>query len=436
MNIRFNLKSKDTQKTLILLKSRYLKGAPLPFVYSTGQKIDPKFWDHYKMRAKASITEKRKKVFNQEAIWLNALLDKYEAEALNFLRRSLVENSALPSHKELKNHLNSIFKTDQKQVKALDFLELFQESINKKDQSSKYADSTVKVFKRAKKRLEEFSKDRAITITLKTINRDLFADFQQYLFSKNYAKNTVASYWKKIKVILNELLDEEILTKPFWRSKKLALSFQEGTDVYLNPKELMKIYDLDLKGSYLEKYRDSFLLAAFTGGFRYSDLAQIDEGNIIEDNSSQGKIVQLHTKKTDSKILVPGGWYFNEFQEKYKNGFPDVSVNQVFNRNIKEFAKKAGLTQPVKLRKNKGGQNITVTKPKYKWISQYTARYSFATNLYCAGVSLAQIGNLLGHKKVSTTKGYIKAQRNNTIMSIAKNPYFTDKPKTKKVVPK
>lgn len=66
----------------------------------------------------------------------------------------------------------------------------------------------------------------------------------------------------------------------------------------------------------------------------------------------------------------------------------------------------------------KAGHNMT--EPKWKLISSHTARRTFATNLYLAGVSLEDIAMMMGHgKNIETTKRYICAERtlNPNVMS-------------------
>jgi site-specific recombinase XerD len=70
------------------------------------------------------------------------------------------------------------------------------------------------------------------------------------------------------------------------------------------------------------------------------------------------------------------------------------------------------------------------TAPKYELVSSHTARRTFATNLYLAGVSLEDIAMMMGHgKNIDTTKRYICAERtlNPSVMSYFQKP---DKPAT------
>lgn len=63
---------------------------------------------------------------------------------------------------------------------------------------------------------------------------------------------------------------------------------------------------------------------------------------------------------------------------------------------------------------------VSKTAPKYEHVSSHTARRTFATNLYLAGVSIEDIALMMGHgTNIETTKRYICAERslNPNIMS-------------------
>lgn len=65
-----------------------------------------------------------------------------------------------------------------------------------------------------------------------------------------------------------------------------------------------------------------------------------------------------------------------------------------------------------------------VTAPKWELVSSHTARRTFATNLYLAGVSLEDIAMMMGHgKNIDTTKRYICAER---VVSPKVIEYFQD----------
>lgn len=82
--------------------------------------------------------------------------------------------------------------------------------------------------------------------------------------------------------------------------------------------------------------------------------------------------------------------------------------NDVFNTIIRRISKECRIDTMCTIRRR--GEDVTA--PKYELISSHTARRSFATNLYLAGVSIEDIALLMGHgKNIETTKRYICAER-------------------------
>jgi integrase len=137
--------------------------------------------------------------------------------------------------------------------------------------------------------------------------------------------------------------------------------------------------------------------------------------------------LRFHASKTDTEVVIPGSWYFDEFRAKYPKKWPKIVNEQHFNESIKEIARLAGITQTVRLRINKGGQDQYIEGQKWEFAHQYTLRYSFATGLDESGVDINDISRLMGHKVLRTTQGYIKTRMHKVAMKVASNAFFTTK---------
>lgn len=426
MRVRFNLKDAKAENSLIVLKIRYLYSEQLPLTFSVNESIQTRFWDASKMRAKTL------KEFPQ-ATWLNAKLARYENACLDYIRQHQVNQGKPPTHHQLKAYLNQLKaefqgKQTATTTSAETFLSFSARFIQRMQNDPEFSEHTSKMFKVLLGNLDAFCKETRRKADFEAFDLDWFDDWQNWNFSKGKSKNTIAGYWKRFKRILNDAIEHGIYSGKDHKRRALAVSFQRADEVFLTPDELMKLYRLDLTGTALEKYRDVFLLDAFSAGFRFSDLTDLSAAKIIPINNV--RTLKIHTKKTDTAVYAPGSWFLEEFLEKYKAGFPRKVSGQKFNQAIKQVCKLAGLTDVVDLRKNVGGKDIYVRKIKAECVTQYTARYSFATNLYLAGVDLKQISILLGHSTVKTTETYIKAKQLATVMAMANNPYFTTKPAT------
>lgn len=80
----------------------------------------------------------------------------------------------------------------------------------------------------------------------------------------------------------------------------------------------------------------------------------------------------------------------------------------VYNETIRTICRRIGLYEEVTV--TKAGR--TVTASKWQLVSSHTARRSFATNLFLAGISLEDVALMMGHgKNIETTKRYICAER-------------------------
>ncbi len=68
------------------------------------------------------------------------------------------------------------------------------------------------------------------------------------------------------------------------------------------------------------------------------------------------------------------------------------------------------LPKMIKIRNFIGGRPDPIIDMKLKWklVTSHTARRSFATNAYKAGVPMPSIVKITGHKKTTTFLNYIK----------------------------
>ena len=78
------------------------------------------------------------------------------------------------------------------------------------------------------------------------------------------------------------------------------------------------------------------------------------------------------------------------------------------NEYVKEVCKLAGIDKIESETMTKGGKRITVNYPKYELITTHTARRSFATNQYLAGLPTLTIMKITGHRTETAFMQYIK----------------------------
>jgi integrase len=95
------------------------------------------------------------------------------------------------------------------------------------------------------------------------------------------------------------------------------------------------------------------------------------------------------------------------FTQQFQERIPELTNTQ-FNKQIKIIGKLAGITRPIKFSHKKGSKSISISKPKYDWITSHTARRSFCTNEFLAGTPVELIMKISGHKRTKDFYKYIR----------------------------
>jgi integrase len=105
------------------------------------------------------------------------------------------------------------------------------------------------------------------------------------------------------------------------------------------------------------------------------------------------------------------------------------------NRELKEIGKEAEITEKVSISATRGGMRTDTIYQKYELISTHTARRSFSTNSYLAGIPTISIMKITGHKTEKAFMLYIKISHEDNANKLAEHPYFSQqKPAKLKVV--
>lgn len=424
--VKFYLKRPDSDKpTAIFFLMNYGaytilpdgKKKYLPLKYYTNETILPERWDS-KAGAPIVPTAKNRRVNAGEYKELKAALDNIEVTAKDVLRR-LENDGVLPTNELLTKELDKIFKgykkiEPDKDIKdLLCFVKSFIEKTDKKP-------NTVKGYKQTAREIEGYITLTGKRLQFENVDLDFYLSFVEYLTNKGYSPNTVGARIKDLKMFMNEAYERNLHTNMDFKKKRFSKPKEETTAIYLNTDELTKIHNCDLVGNpKLDKIRDLFLIGCYTG-LRFSDLSLLSADNI---NSTDGTIT-IRTVKTGKTVVIPLHTVIRQILEKYNNELPRVPSNQKFNDYIKEVARKAGLDELILLQKIKGTLSYTETEPKYNLVTSHTARRSFVTNAYLAGVPPISIMKITGHKTESSFMKYIKISDKENAIQLKAHKFF------------
>lgn len=382
------------------------------FKYSTGEKIDPKFWNKKSQRAKESRQFPQYPEFN-------ARLDLLE-NGINTAFRKLLNDGVQPTNDILKKTFllsvdGNIVQPDK--VTLIGFIE----SYIKESELSK-TEGTLKAYRTAFRYLKEYSQSINKRIDFDTITLEFYNQYTGYLTHQcNLSANTVGKHIKTLKTFLNEATDRGLNQNMDFKKRKFKTIREESDSIYLTVEELKKMESVDFSGSpRLEKVRDLFLVGCYTG-LRFSDFTQIKPENIDLNKS----MLQIRTQKTGQRVSIPLHPTVKTFLKKYDNKLPKAYVNQVMNKYLKDVASISGLKQMVETTITKGGTMQKNSCPKYELVTTHTARRSFATNLYLADVPSISIMKITGHKTERSFMQYIKISQEQNADKLLNHPFFS-----------
>lgn len=323
---------------------------------------------------------------------IGAILDKYN--------NAYLKNSAL-SPLELRKEVES----NKGNISLIDY---FEQWIKDGERQATITYQSAKSFRSSLERLRKFNPG----LTFEEIGVRFYESYMEQMTSEGLKQNTIAKEIKVVKSIMNKALDKG-LTENNQHQRDYFKAKKEETDaVYLSSSEIEKLLNAEMPTPALEVQRDRFVLNCCLG-VRISDLRRIERKHLIEIEGK--KFIRLNTQKTKTDVVIPVNSMAEKILNKYDYHVPVVS-SQKANEYNKDVCMHAEIDYPV--------EHNGKTLPKYKLITNHTARRSFATNGYLAGVNPLILMKITGHKQFKTFLQYIRASSLEAAIASADHPFF------------
>lgn len=344
--------------------------------FTTKADVSVKIWDPKNYRATG---------YSQEAEAINNYLDSIKSKLLEH-HRELVKSEDVFTPEDVKDAFMGIAK------KKTTLLTTFAEFIERQEQviGIDISESWFTKYDLTYRRLKEFLKvkrDRD-DIPLYSINHDFVMDFHTFL--KVDHKLSINSSEKLLRIF------KRITTKAFKEGKIKCDPFASYTikkekrgRVYLTEDELLKIYHFQSDIPRLQKVRDLFVFACFTG-VDYSTMSSLTEDSL--EYTDNGIVIKIPRVKTKEMCEIPVLPQALEILEKYKGQDPHgLLLPKISNAKYNEYLKEIGHSTGIK-----------------KKLKTHVARHTFATTALKNGVPLEVIQKILGHSKIATTQIYAR----------------------------
>jgi integrase len=376
---------------------------------STSESINPEFWNDKDQRPRSTKKFPTHPEFKTR-------LDNLENLVNDILRTYKNDNEGkLPppeTLKEIWNDANSPKKETKQSFNFFSYMDKFIEDAKSRivEKTGKpFTHNTIKGYTSLKNVLIEFKNHnrKYRKLDFKDFDLDFYFDFQKFLTEqKVMAVNTIGSRIKNLKSVLNHATEHDVNTYTDFRKKRFKVLKEQTDSIYLTLEDLKDIESIDLSATpHLDRVRDLFLIGCWTG-VRFSDLKQIRQERIEKDE--HGEFIEITAQKTGNNVSIPILPTVRRIIDKYKGDLPKPLSNQKMNDYLKEVGELAGLNSQESKTLTKGGLRVTKTQSKFELMTTHTARRSFCTNNYLAGMDSISIMAISGHKSEREFLGYIK----------------------------
>lgn len=407
-------------KLKFYLKGEPQKGKTLPirisFSYegnrlflATGMSADPRQWNGPKNEFKASAEGSEE---------LNLRLEKYRSLINDIYTKAKLKGISVNN-----NYLKEQFALLKDGDKPREGFHVFYEKFIEESKATK-SPATIRSYGPAWNRLKQFEKDTNYQLAFDTINMDFYQRFIAWCYSSaNLTTNSVGFTIKVLKTVMNEAFERGLHKNLAYKSKYFKKPEVESDTVYLTEPELQLIIDLDLsENPRLDHVRDLFIIGCYTG-LRISDLKKLKRENV------QADYIYIRTQKQDSQVVIPINPKVRAILDKYHgtaSGLPRIISDQKYSDYLKDLCELAKIEQLVQFSTFYGPRKVTNALPKWKLVSSHTARRSFATNAYLAGVPVISLMKITGHRTEKAFLKYIRVTPEENARKLAEHDFFSN----------
>jgi integrase len=273
----------------------------------------------------------------------------------------------------------------------------------------KLSSGTIYNHNNALSRLQLYCQENHKRIVWELFDKRLAESLTAWMNDKGYSANTIASQYSIMKVWLSDAETEGFITDKSFH--KYPTATHEVDNIYLTEEEILRIYQIDFSDekikkqidpkSNIEQTRDLFIVACWTG-LRFGDWHDFSRSLITEDR------ITLTTHKTLKEVAIPIHPMVRKIIKKYNGKLPKSLDKSKTIVQIQKCGELAQIDAPTVLHRIRGGEEVTIIEPKYKFITNHTARRTFCTNMYLRKIPTKVIMDISGHTTEANFFKYIK----------------------------
>lgn len=321
--------------------------------------------------------------------------------------------------KFLQNNLETTIHFEYFSDFASHYLKEMKSGIALSPQGTLYSKSTIRQYKAI---IENFLKFEAILgrkVLTSEMTIQLFTMFERYLISTNLQKNSVGLYISKLKAILSIGFKRGVF---FWNGSGATVKKELTTKVKLTLDELRKIRNQELDKEE-KRCVDVFTMLFFTG-MRHSTLCKFLKSPIAYIKHEEGQsFIQITADKNDGEQCIPISTAVDKILREYDYKLTSPQ-SHIINAHLKRVSKRAGITQPIAVRRTVSDKLIEEIIPKCDMITTHTAKRSFVTYFSLKGVDTVKLQAMTGNKDARQLAEYNRSSKLEQVVELSNHEFF------------
>lgn len=248
------------------------------------------------------------------------------------------------------------------------------------------ADGTLKSFKTLASTVERFETETRSSYELDEVDMNFQRHFVEWCrFRRKLSGGTVHRYMTLMRTVMNVAVREKLCSNLEFRRTEFVPLAEMNDVLVLNNEKMERLMNYRFKDKRLREARDIFVVGYLTGQ-RFSDYSRLCKEMYAE--FDRQKFIRITQQKTGVIVYVPLDVRVEKILKHYGGRLPQMSLCE-FNQRLSEVAEVMGWS---------GGLKLT----------SHTARRSFATNAYAAGIPIASIMCITGHTREEHLKRYLR----------------------------
>jgi len=387
---------------------------------STGEKVSPLVWDGARHRISAKHERNSddyyeiNRVLDDLAIFVRRTFDTYR-------RGKRLEDLTVPVFKGIvTEELTGVPPLSSSEVSVLDFYDQFLDMRRRSGRIMGGHNSAHSHF-------VKFAATRTSPIRFDQVKLRLFEQFRDYLWGldDDLVDNTIYKHIQRVlQFFIYAAADGKQMGADVQAIKiktHMGVSNRAMDTIGLSEDQLQLFMDLEFEKTYTSNIRDLFIVGCYTG-LRLNRWGEVKRDNFR--NIDGVDVLQMFTKKGERKsIALPIHPQLRTVLDRHNWVLPRVPAGQVINRNLRLMGEDIGMTDKLTLSRFVRGKSELFTFRRCDLVTTHTARRSFVTNAYNAGIPKDDIRALTGHS-MKMLEHYIKEAEVGRAQRLSRSDWF------------